>query len=256
MGPVVSQGNQPWVVSGRMIPLPFALLDAFPVLERFWWPYRFMALIGIAAAAAIALLFAQLRSQKGHWAPILLSAVLLIEGRVILTNAVNAGDPSIPASSWDPQPRGPFFHLDLPEWILHPPESGAILEFPMAGVANSAPLYAPFHQLPTAHGDGIREAHIRPRAFEESLSGNAILSAWARGENPPIAEEALSQLHTLGFRHILVHTPRDPEPSLSERTRPCFDASRPPWAHRAIGSRHSRSSLFRRHGRINATVSS
>ena len=208
MGPVVGHGNEPWVVGNRMLPLPFGLLDIVPGLERFWWPYRFLAVVGIAAAAAMAVLFSHLVKSRGRAAPILLAALLLIEGRFVLTNAVQAGDPSIPSSAWDPEPHGHFFRLELPQWVQNPPESGALLEFPMARVANAAPLYAPFHQLPTAHGDGIREAHIRPSAFETGLNENPILSAWANGEVPSFDSDSLSQLHSLGFRHILVHTNR------------------------------------------------
>ena len=206
MGPVLSHGNEPWVTGGRMIPLPFALLDGIPGLARFWWPYRFLALVGIAGVACMAILFSRLSGSPRRFAPLLLALLFLVEGRLILANATQKGDPSIPASSWDPEPHGHFFKLELPDWIQSPPESGAMLEFPMSAVANSAPLYAPFHQLPTAHGDGIREAHIRPKAFEERVRSNPILAAWARGSLPQITDEPLDELYRLGFRHIVIHT--------------------------------------------------
>lgn len=213
MGPVLSFGNEPWVIHGRMIPLPFGLLDAIPGLTRFWWPYRFLLLVGVAAAAGMALLFCHLFRTRGRLAPIVMAVLLLIEGRIILVNATQAGDPSIPASPWDPEPQGHFYQLEVPEWMETPKAPGALLEFPMSRVANAAPLFSPFHQLPTAHGDGIRERHIRPRAFEDSLQKNPILSAWAQGEVPNFSPESLAELHNMGFRYILVHTERSTERS-------------------------------------------
>ena len=168
-----------------MIPLPCtagrlsgtgALLVALP----------FHGADGIAAAAAIALL-AQLRSQgtgppsTQRGSPDRRTGDFHQRGQcrrsqhsgVVLGSATTR-------TVLSPRPTG----VDSP-----PPESGAILnsQWPESPTLHHC---TPLPPLPTAHGDGIREAHIRPRAFEESLSWQCHSSAWARGENPPIAEEA------------------------------------------------------------------
>jgi hypothetical protein len=219
MGPAFSMDTAPTLVGGRLIPLPFAILDWVPGMGRFWWPYRFIALVGVGAAAGMALLFSRLPSAKRAHLALLLSAVLLLEGRTIVSKATRAGDSTIPESVWDPAPHGRFFDFQLPEWMQDPPSSGAILEFPMAEVANSAPLYAAFHRLPTAHGDGVREAHIRPAEFQPTTQGNRLFSSWAQNLLPDADPQSVDAMIKLGFRYVLVHKSKDPDSAISERTK-------------------------------------
>jgi hypothetical protein len=219
MGPAFSLDTAPTLVGGRLIPLPFALLDWIPGMSRFWWPYRFLSLVGVGAAAGIALLFSRLPSNKRATLALVFSAILFVEGRFLVSKATMAGDSTLPTSVWDPAPQGRFFAFNLPEWMKNPPESGALLEFPMAEVANAAPLYAPFHQLPTAHGDGVREAHIRPSDFQPTTQGNRLFSSWAQNLLPDVDPQSVAAMLDLGFRYILVHKSPEADSAISERTQ-------------------------------------
>jgi hypothetical protein len=219
MGPAFSMDTAPSLVGGRLIPLPFAVLDWLPGMSRFWWPYRFLSLVGVGAAAGLALLFSRLPSNRRAHLALALSAVLFMEGRFLVSKATKAGDTTIPASVWDPAPQGRFFTFKLPEWMKNPPESGAILEFPMAEAANAAPLYAPFHKLPTAHGDGVREAHIRPPSFQPTIQSNRLFSSWAENLLPDVDPQSVDAMVELGFRYILVHKTPEADSAIAERTK-------------------------------------
>jgi len=218
MGPALSNGQAPTFVGDRLIPLPFAILDWVPGMSRFWWPYRFLALVGVGAVAGMALLFSRLPSARRPQAAFLLAGLLLFEGRTLLIKATKAGDSSIPSSVWDPEPQGAFYTFSLPEWMQKPPATGAILEFPMAEVANFSPIYGPFHRLPTAHGDGVREAHIRPPDFHTQSRENRLFSSWAQNLLPDVDKASVQSMFDLGFRHVLVHKSPDQDSAISERS--------------------------------------
>jgi len=217
MGPAFTTGTEPTVVNGHLIPLPFAVLDFLPGLSRFWWPYRFLVLVGVGSAACMAILMSRLPSARRKQLAIGMACLLLIEGRFTLMKATRAGDPTIPSSVWDPEPMGNFYAFELPEWMADPPQEGGILEFPMGEIANTAPLWAPYHQLPTAHGDGVREIHIRPPDFESNVRNNRMFSSWAQNLMPDVDSESLEELYTLGFRFVLVHQDRETDPANNNR---------------------------------------
>ena len=87
----------------------------------------------------------------------------------------------------------------------------------MAEAANAIPLYGPYHRLPSAHGDGVREIHIRPREFEDRVRENRLFSSWAQNLLPDVDQDSLHDLHALGFRYILVHLDREMDPAVERR---------------------------------------
>jgi|GEM_PF-2343298 len=216
MGPALALGDNATTVSGGIIPLPFAVFDAIPGMSRFWWPCRFLALVGVSAVAGIALLAQQLPEKKRPLILCILLVLSLLESRQIIRNAVEHGDPSIPAHHLDPAPKGAFFDPNVPDWMLQKKAKGPLLEFPLHELANASFLYGPFHQQPTAHGDGIRAPHIRPQQFEKRVLHNPILTAWTTGRLPKVDSKAVEAIYAMGFRHVVIHkSEQDPAGSLA-----------------------------------------
>jgi len=205
MGPVVQSGGQPVVVSGRLIPLPLAVLDLFPGFDRFWWPYRALPIAGCAAAAALAVIVSKTKNS-----PIIAIGVALmlgLESRAVIFQALHTGDPSIPTSSYDPAPDSGYYRLELPTWVRSPPSEGAVIDHPLRQISNFAPLFATYHGLPMAIGDGAHEPTIRPVSFSESLQGSPLLSSW--GGSAPIYSTRSDRLSLAnqGYRWFLWHLP-------------------------------------------------
>ena len=131
---------------------------------------------------------------------------------------VERTDPNLPESYFDPVPLGQFYQRDLPEWIHSPPEEGAILPFPFLSLTNYAHLHQPYHQLPTALGDGVGEQLIRPSAFNAWVNENPFLEAWIRGGEIPEDTANIDSLKDIGYRWILWHLPsKDKYPETWER---------------------------------------
>jgi len=217
MGSVLQSGGQPVVVGGRLIPLPLKALDLLPGFDRFWWPYRALPIAGCAAATAIALIVSKMKNS--HMVAIAASLLLGFESRAVIFQALSTGDPSIPTSPYDPAPDSGFYRLEIPTWVESPPSEGAVVDHPLRQVSNFAPLYATYHRLPMAIGDGAHEPSIRPTSFSESIYGSQLLSSWA-GNTPLDSTEADRwELANRGYRWFLWHLPdptRHPNEHASE----------------------------------------
>jgi hypothetical protein len=205
MGPVIQSGGQPVIVGGRLIPLPLIALDLLPGFDRFWWPYRALPIAGCAAAAALAIIVS--KTKRSPLIAIGIALLLGLESRAVIFQALHAGDPSIPTSSFDPAPDAGYYRLELPAWVKNPPSEGAVIDHPLRQTSNFAPLYASYHGLPMAIGDGAHEPTIRPPSFDESMNGSLLLTTWGNSTGIDSTPVDRSNLANQGYRWFLWHLP-------------------------------------------------
>jgi len=135
-------------------------------------------------------------------------ALLLgLESRAVIFQVLHTGDPSIPTSPFDPAPDAGYYRLELPTWVRSPPSEGAVIDHPLRQTSNFAPLYATYHELPMAIGDGAHEPTIRPVSFSESLEQSQLLASW--GSSAPIDSTHNDRwnLANQGYRWFLWHLP-------------------------------------------------
>jgi hypothetical protein len=187
LGPTLVLWDQPLVVAGRQVPLPFLLLDAippFPMMIELW---RFSALLHLALALAAALAIGRWgrRGAAAALSIVLLEATLLSPGRAVFETT--------------PLP-GP----DLQQTIDAIPQPGAVLSWPLS--LHLWPLLAQ-----TGHGQPISLGPDR-------VSDPDLLTAMRRPD--ATAETLRTAARAKGFRWLLVHdrhasgAPREDAPLL------------------------------------------
>jgi len=180
------------------IPLPYLwLYRTVPFFDRFWWPYRVLPVLWTALCVLAALNLSDLArdlGRRGRWLPLV--AILAWCGESAL--------------------RGDHFPLGAGP-VLTPTPAYAELDGPVL----TLPVFGPdaggrfalwmqlFHEQPILYGDGGQLDGHRPPEMDELVARNPLLAVlkayeWA----PPAAIEvpgsAISELHELGFRYVLL----------------------------------------------------
>lgn len=174
LGPVLSVGGQPVLVGGYELTLPLSTLDVLPGFERFWWPERAGAIVGVAMAGA-----AVVGARRVPVAWVVVAVVLgLLDGRHTLHKAVAARDADLPTSPLDPPPMGAFFALPAKPEL---PGSGPLLVLPWGRATNAAAELGVRTGRPLLLPDGAADARLRSAAFAERVAGSALLTTLDRG---------------------------------------------------------------------------
>ncbi len=172
------------------------------VLRRFWWPYRHLAVLGLALAplAALGADRALGGFGRGRWAVALgLCALLPVD------LASRAGLTSVVGSWWEaPEAYTLLEHL--------PP--GALLELPVAlevAQTQQSLSYQWIHGRPLVNGHAMWVRRVRPEAWDQWLDAQPPLAAIAareRGElraPAPISQEQVDALLDQGVRYVSVN---------------------------------------------------
>lgn len=207
-GPALVLGDQVGDPSARSLPLPFALLQVLPLMDRLWWPERFVAVAVVLLLGGLAVAASQLPARWRLAASLGLALGLAYEGRWLVSSAAVRSARAVRASPLDPERRGFFYERwDFP-WS--PPEGvpGAVLNFPTEE-GGKLGLYHLFeHGRPILSGNGFTSSAAAPASFHARVASNPFLQAWL-GEpssRPPRAEDLEALAHE-GVRWILWHLP-------------------------------------------------
>lgn len=187
LGPTLLLWEEPVVVAGRQVPLPFLLLDRippFPMMIELW---RFTAALHLALALGAALAITRLPRRWGAAA----AAALALEAALITPGAAVYETTALPGD-------------DLHAAARALPGEGAVLSFPLS--QRLWPLYAQ-----TVHGQPIS---LGP----DKVSDPDLLAAMRRPE--ATLESLRRAARAKGFRWLLVHPrhetgdPREDSPLL------------------------------------------
>ncbi len=225
-GPWVQWDGEPVRVGGWAIGLPLYWLDQLPGFIRFWWPSRLVLYIGVMAAGAVAWLVARIPSRARWPVVLVVSTLVVVDGRRILRGAVADGEATIDASPLDPVRKGVFFSAEVPDWIREGGRTGAMIPFPLhlAPMTPAEPVlhhYVAYSGLPSLVGDAASAHDIRPAAFNERVANNPFLAAWDEGSVPQ-STDGLDTLREQGLRWVTWNVP------------PADHASRPDWEREAL----------------------
>jgi len=181
---------------GTGVPGPFRLAyGSVGVLQRYWWPYRHVVVVGFAVAA-----FASRALPEKL--PLALGLVVLLPIDLIARD----GTASAPSAWWEP----PEAYLAMAE---APGE--AVLELPIAPQVVSAQqtlTYQMVHQKKLVNGHAMWVDRVRPDAWDDWVADNSfltVLGAYERGElmTAPFAfrPEHVVALRSAGVRYIVVN---------------------------------------------------
>ncbi len=202
LGPVlVSTVDEPVVVGGRSLGLPYALVGQLPGLERLWWPVRWMALVLVATAGILAACVAALPGPRSRACLVAVAAAL----GILECHAVNI------STSRDFGGASTYAVPELFEMLGEEPGQHPLVQVPLHGMGYLQ--WHPYHQQPVDGGIGDGNPTLMPPSFEREVAGNPTMSALSRiskGDTldswPDSAEGDLCEL---GY-HYLVYWKEDP----------------------------------------------
>jgi hypothetical protein len=213
-GPVLTWDGVPVFAIAGLVPMPMWGLDLIPGFGRFIYPARAMAVAIVAAAGVAAVVAGTLGSTRSRAVAGVALVALLIEGHALVLQSAQETDPQLPTSTFDPPRQSAFFAHQVPDWMrLVPPDSGAMLSFPLSEANGWAPLFVPLHRRPLVSGDGSSEFGLRPAGFQQRLASNRLLGAWASGGvlSQDMAAD-VDELRAAGIEWIVqFRTPVDPD---------------------------------------------
>ena len=160
-----------WLALGPRAGLFTWIYGAAPPLERFWWPYRHVVLLGIGLSVLAA---RGLREMGGDRALPALAVTLLVPASLMLQ-----GLPVVLKSS--PLENPPLVYAGLAQH-----DATVLLSVPfLPGTTSSqAPLaYQLFHRKTMLNGHAPWVDRVRPAAWDSWVQENSFLSALSRLES-------------------------------------------------------------------------
>ncbi len=199
------------------VPGPFGLLYAWGPLERFWWPYRHVAVALIPVSLLAALGFDRLRSQlrlQGPWW-VALGLVVLLP----LDLDLRGGRVGAASSWWEPPPAYVALAQQPGEVMLELPLAPALV------TTQQSLSYQQLHGKALVNGHAAWVARVRPAGWDAWVEDNSLLRTlrdYERGQlHGPFAflpEDAIA-LYELGVRLVVVNREYLPGPlfPLAER---------------------------------------
>jgi len=181
-GSVLSVNRTAVLVSGYELSLPLRMLDVLPGFQRFWWPDRIVAVVGVVAAGGLATAISMLPATRLWWGVAIASLLLALDGRLQLRHAITTGDPRTPSTVLDPPTQGGFFAApSVPtSQSPHPAIIG-----PWSTTANTIPLVRLATGRPLLRGDGAADPRLWPSTFTDRVSRDPLLQALQTGSDLP-----------------------------------------------------------------------
>ena len=203
-GSVWSVDGTPVRLAGLEWSLPLRALDFLPGFSRFWWPDRIVAVVFVTTAGALAA-FTRVAPARWIWPSIaVVGAAWVVDARMQLHNAIEAGDPRIPRSELDPSPKDGFF---TPPILPDTAAEGVLLVGPWSTTANLIPLLSIHTGRPLIRGDGAADARLWPQHFAARVETSTLLSAMHRQSALP--RDTIAQLDGLGITSVIWRGPSD-----------------------------------------------
>ncbi|MCB9758920.1 MAG: hypothetical protein H6739_03700 [Alphaproteobacteria bacterium] len=166
LGPYLKLGEDPLLLGGRPLALPFRWLGALhPFLERLTWPQRWGMLIplGLGALACRA-------PRPWLWVPAVVLEALLLSGNA-------------PLQTQDVR--------DLEPWRVLSAASGAVIELPLAREGLDAPLvglHARYHRRPMVNPMLLPPGAALPEGWRDWVAAQPLmvyLQSFEEGRYPP-----------------------------------------------------------------------
>lgn len=188
LGPILVEDlGRPWIVGDARLRLPAGFLDWAPGHERFWWPYRWLAV----ALPAFAICLGGLVSRAGRFAPLAVLGVVLltvVEGYLGLRN------------------DRPLHHVLHEAPTDFPELDGPVLVWPPAQVANDLIGYRVFHDQP--QGGGIAwdmSAEVRGPAWGRRVVETGLFQGLNQAAmGAPVTADLSDRA---GYRYVLADRP-------------------------------------------------
>ncbi len=137
---MVGPDGVPVTVGGNWLALPMSALNLLPGFQRFWWPYRWMALAIPAMAVCVGWVVD--RFQRRMAATLVLAVFLVVESLWILRL-----NPGVEGSLW-PDQRVPAVFSEIAEL----PWPAPILHVPLGRAALRETVWQAFHHQPIDTG--------------------------------------------------------------------------------------------------------
>ncbi|MBN1336067.1 MAG: hypothetical protein JXB39_08915 [Deltaproteobacteria bacterium] len=192
--------HSPVEIRGHRVPLPLALGVRLPLLERFWWPSRLLALTWVGAAGVAAVAVSHPSRPRKRWllaasivSLVVLEGTLLLRQRDVPSQDRLLSRVEVPA----------FF-----EELGREPGRWPLLQLPFWTVNNCATFWVTWHRQPLDGGPGCQRTAFVPAATLRRVEADPVLSALRRlhepdGEPPPGLDVAAG-LRRLGYRYVLL----------------------------------------------------
>lgn len=213
LGPVLTTASdEPLVVGGRQLAMPFALVAKLPGMERLWWAVRWMALALVATAGVLAACVAALPGARSRACLVAAVAALgILECHAVNSSARGRNDG-----------EAPYALPAMMEVLGREPGEHPLVQMPLHGTGY--PAWHPYHRQPVAGGIGDGNPLLMPPWFARQLGENPTMGALShisRGREPRVTPaDPEGDLCGLGF-HYLIYWTADPA---SHRTLPALQA--------------------------------
>ena len=177
----------------RTIPMPHALLNHLPGFGRFWWPYRWIALVLAVCAPIAGMLAARFRNPT---APLVAFALIALVDAKLLHRSSTLG----------------IHEVDVPTSLAQladEPMSQPVLAWPLGTAENGMVGLVPFHRQPIDGGLAWNESSgLRSAAWSARLDEAPLFIGLNEIQTQGSTSQVLDESSDLaGFRWVVVFLP-------------------------------------------------